>query len=130
MSSLRALQSSIAASSSLLIVGGGPVGIEFAGEVAAHYSGDKADKYRRKKSITLVHSHEKFLYEEGWKDRFNKGLERQLRVYGVDVRMSRKVTTEGLKTGRVQGGMQHFTLSDGSVVSGTSSSASDFSQCC
>ncbi|KAI8145634.1 hypothetical protein BJV82DRAFT_20609 [Fennellomyces sp. T-0311] len=48
------IQKHVKEASSILIVGGGPSGIELAGEIR--------DKYKDKK-ITLVHSHSKLLYE-------------------------------------------------------------------
>ncbi|GAA5997173.1 hypothetical protein JCM5350_006624 [Sporobolomyces pararoseus] len=61
----QSLQKDIASSSSILICGGGPVGLELAGEIAEHYNGSTSD--REKKKITLVHSGEKFLDGNGWK---------------------------------------------------------------
>ncbi|GAA5894439.1 hypothetical protein JCM6882_004822 [Rhodosporidiobolus microsporus] len=111
--SLRALQSSLQSASSVLVIGGGPVGIEYAAEVAAYYNGKDG---RAKKRITLVHSHDKFLYEDGWKDKLNNSLKKQLEGLGVDVVLGQKVLGEGLETGAVDGGEREFQLSGGGSV--------------
>ncbi|GAA5974916.1 hypothetical protein JCM11641_006761 [Rhodosporidiobolus odoratus] len=109
VASLRQSQTDIAAASSILVIGGGPVGIEIAGEIASHYKGDKA------KNITLVHSHDKFLHEEGWKDKFNASMEKQLKDLGVKVVLNAKVVGK-FETGPVEGGEQEFKLSNGEKV--------------
>ncbi|GAA5873564.1 hypothetical protein JCM8547_005619 [Rhodosporidiobolus lusitaniae] len=111
VAALRGLQADIASSTSVLVVGGGPVGIEYAGEVAEHFKGAA-----QKKKITLVHSHETFLYEDGWKEKLNNSLAKQLKDAGVEVVLGQKVVSDGLKTGKVEGGLQIFELSDGSKV--------------
>jgi len=58
----------------ILIVGGGPVGVELAGEIADHYP---------KKEITLVHSHEKLLqgpYSDALRSRLLGKLQKELKV--------------------------------------------------
>ncbi|GAA6004029.1 hypothetical protein JCM10207_006522 [Rhodosporidiobolus poonsookiae] len=108
VTALRALQADVASSSSVLVIGGGPVGIEYAGEVAHQFGKDK--------QVTLVHSHDKFLYEDGWKDSFNASLLKQLEGKGVKCVMGIKVVTPVEKTGKVAGGAQEFKLSNGEVV--------------
>ncbi|GAA5899565.1 hypothetical protein JCM5296_006946 [Sporobolomyces johnsonii] len=110
---LRSLQSQIADSSSILIIGGGPVGIELAGEVAEFYNGKDG---REKKTITLVHSRERFITEEGFKPRLGESLKSQLEALGVKVVMGKRVDAQGLSTGAVEGGAREFTLDDGEAV--------------
>jgi len=58
----------------ILIVGGGPVGVELAGEIADHYP---------KKEITLVHSHDKLLqgpYSDGLRAKLLGKLQKELKV--------------------------------------------------
>ncbi|GAA5874581.1 hypothetical protein JCM1840_002236 [Sporobolomyces johnsonii] len=110
---LRSLQSQIAASSSILIIGGGPVGIELAGEVAEYYNGKDG---RKKKTITLVHSRERFITEEGFKPKLGESLKSQLEALGVKVVMGKRVDAQGLPTGAVEGGAREFKLDDGETV--------------
>ncbi|BGP18629.1 hypothetical protein JCM10213_004178 [Rhodosporidiobolus nylandii] len=110
VTALRQLQTDLASSSSVLVIGGGPVGVEYTGEVAAQYRSDKAKK------VTLVHSHEVFLYEPGWKPKFNQSMERQLKELGVELKMGRKVVEGGLQTGKVEGGERTFKLDNGEEV--------------
>ncbi|GAA5867802.1 hypothetical protein JCM3774_005858 [Rhodotorula dairenensis] len=107
------LQSQVAASSSILVVGGGPVGIEFAGEVAAHYNGKAG---RSPKEITVVHAQEKYLTEPGWKDGFNSSIQNQLEALGVRTVFGAKVDGLPKATGKLAGGKQSFSLSNGETV--------------
>ncbi|GAA6029089.1 hypothetical protein JCM8097_001588 [Rhodosporidiobolus ruineniae] len=108
VTALKGLQADIASSSSVLVIGGGPVGIELAGEVAAYYTGEK------KKQVTLVHSHSEFFYEPGWKPKFNASLGNQLHKMGVKVIRGQKIEGD-LKTGKLDG-MHTFTLASGDTV--------------
>ncbi|GAA5991724.1 hypothetical protein JCM10908_001112 [Rhodotorula pacifica] len=110
----RSLQADISASSSILVVGGGPVGIEFAGEVGAHYNGKSG---RSKKEITIVHSQEKYLTEAGWKDGFNSSIKSQLKAMGVKTVLGAKVDDIPETTGKMEGGKRDFKLSNGQTVS-------------
>ncbi|GAA5823293.1 hypothetical protein JCM11251_007555 [Rhodosporidiobolus azoricus] len=112
--SLQALQSSLSSAKSVLVVGGGPVGIEYAAEVASHYNGKEG---RARKEVTVVHSHDKFMYEDGWKDKFNNSLLKQVKDLGVEVVLGQRVNgLEGLETGPIEGGTREFKLSNGEVV--------------
>ncbi|KAJ8293039.1 Apoptosis-inducing factor 2 [Rhodotorula toruloides] len=108
LADLRQTQLEVSQSHHILIIGGGPVGIEFAGEVAAHYG-------KGRKEITLVHSRERLLDQAGWKEKLGKSLEGQLEGYGVRVVMGRKVVDVPEKTGRIEGG-EEFHLDDGQKI--------------
>ncbi|GAA5874585.1 hypothetical protein JCM1840_002237 [Sporobolomyces johnsonii] len=110
---LRSLQSQIASSSSILVIGGGPVGIEVAGEIAEFYNGKDG---REKKTVTLVHSGERFIAEEGFKPKLGESLKGQLEALGVKVVLGKRVDVQGLPTGAVEGGAREFKLDDGEAV--------------
>ncbi|CEQ40677.1 SPOSA6832_02334, partial [Sporobolomyces salmonicolor] len=110
---LRSVQAQVASSSSILVIGGGPVGIEVAGEVAEYYNGKNG---REKKTVTLVHAGERFIAEEGFKPKLGKNLKSQLEVLGVKVVMGKRVDAQGLPTGAVEGGAREFKLDDGETV--------------
>ncbi|KAI0629813.1 FAD/NAD-P-binding domain-containing protein [Trametes polyzona] len=65
----------------VVIVGGGAVGIETAGEVRDAFP---------KKKVTLVHS-EKLLLNDVYPERFRKDLERRARLRGIDLILGDKV---------------------------------------
>ncbi|WOO84239.1 Fe-regulated protein 8 [Vanrija pseudolonga] len=94
---LRKVQSDMAAAESILIVGGGAVGVEVAGELSHQYPGKK---------VTLVHSRSRLLLtsdsvpgkpgEEGFSyapvpEWVGESLESQLRQRGVDVALDERV---------------------------------------
>lgn len=76
----RKLQGEIAEASSVLICGGGPVGLELAGEIAEYYNTNSS---RQKKKVTLIHSGKRILAGEGWKPKFGDNLKNQLEKLGV-----------------------------------------------
>ncbi|KAI5480888.1 FAD-dependent pyridine nucleotide-disulfide oxidoreductase [Pseudohyphozyma bogoriensis] len=102
---LRALQADIARSSSLLVVGGGPVGIEFSGEVSYLYP---------EKKVTLVHSRASFLDDDGFKKSLGESLLGQLQKMGVEVVFNAKLDTGELGTGKIE--EQEFDLGGGRKV--------------
>ncbi|GAA5894441.1 hypothetical protein JCM6882_004823 [Rhodosporidiobolus microsporus] len=116
LSSLRAQQAALATSSSVLILGGGPVGIEYAGEVAAYYDGSTAARGRKR--VVVVHPRERFLREEeGWRKAFGEKVEKQLKELGVEVRLGRRVReSRGLESGKVEGEEREFELDDGEKI--------------
>lgn len=103
---LRELQADIAASDSFLVVGGGPVGVEFATEVAYEHAG---------KQITLVHAGD-HLIEGPFKSSLGQGLQSQAEKMGVTVHLNERVDTGDLKTGKT--GKRTFELSSGKKVQG------------
>ncbi|KAL8283845.1 hypothetical protein RQP46_005277 [Phenoliferia psychrophenolica] len=88
----------------LIIIGGGPAGVEAAGEVASQYPD---------KTVTLVHSHS-FLFESGWSPKFGPCLASQLEALGVDIRYNCRPQLGDLVTGPIK--EQEFNFSDGSTV--------------
>ncbi|GAA5941535.1 NAD(P)/FAD-dependent oxidoreductase [Sporobolomyces koalae] len=107
------LQTAIAESKSILVLGGGPVGIEFAGEVAEYYRTSSGDK---KKEITLVHSGERLIQDEGFKPKFGHSLQKQLEGLGVRVVLNEKLQVGERKTGKLQGQDQVFHYVNGQTV--------------
>ncbi|KAI9065974.1 FAD/NAD(P)-binding domain-containing protein [Trametes sanguinea] len=69
------------AANHVVVVGGGAVGIELAGELNYHWPGKKA---------TLVHS-EPLLLNDTYPERFRKDIERRLRAKGIDVLLGDRV---------------------------------------
>ncbi|KAM0790604.1 hypothetical protein ACM66B_004469 [Microbotryomycetes sp. NB124-2] len=87
----RHTQQDIQKSSSILIAGSGPVGIEFAAEVAAQYPD---------KQVTLVSNGNKLLPD--FKASVGTQLDDQLRKLGVKVVYGTKVNVNGLETGPIE----------------------------
>ncbi|GAA6063296.1 hypothetical protein JCM10212_001415 [Sporobolomyces blumeae] len=109
----KTLQDEVARSTSILILGGGPVGIEFAGEVSEYYDGRSSG--RDKKQITLVHGGKAFIEEEGYKPKLGASLKNQLEKAGVKLVFGEKVDLEGRGTGKLDE-MTEFKLSNGDIV--------------
>lgn len=109
---LQEAQLAVAAAKSILIVGGGAVGVELAGEIKAHFS-DKAVTIVQG-AATLVNNSNPPLNPAA----LDK-LMAALKEMGIDVKLGVKV--EGLPSVQNNNGMvvgeQEFTLSDGSNVS-------------
>jgi pyruvate/2-oxoglutarate dehydrogenase complex dihydrolipoamide dehydrogenase (E3) component len=74
---LQKMQKEVAKAEHILIVGGGPVGLEFAGEVKHIHP---------TKNVTLVEMQERLL--PPYRAPLGKSLEKQLKELGVDVRMN------------------------------------------
>lgn len=104
---LKELQSGIAAAKSLVVVGGGPVGIELAGEVKAQY---------KDKGVTLVHSGQVFLEGGGFKSSLGESLKSQLEAMGVKLVFGTRLATGELSTGPIP--LQSFDLGAGQTVEG------------
>ncbi len=71
----------LAKAASVLIVGGGPVGVEFAGEVADHFPNAK---------VTLVHGGRQLL--NGFSEKAGRRSEGFLKKLGVDVHLDTRLT--------------------------------------
>lgn len=87
----------VAAARRILVVGGGPTGIELAGEIATHYnafgkSGKPADT---NKEIVLVHSRPKLLTDPGLSDELADKLQLLLARAGVKVLCGQRIAPEG-----------------------------------
>lgn len=104
-------QKIIQSSKSILIVGGGPVGVELAGEIKAYYPNKK---------VTIVHSSSQLLNNSlpPMAPKFITQLNEKLTKMGVEVKLNTKVAElpritnkDGFITG-----ISSFTLSDGSVI--------------
>lgn len=107
LKTMRTYQSNIEASSSICIVGGGPVGIESAGEIKQTHPN---------KIVTLVHSSAALIEEEGIKPALGKSLLNQLEALGVKVVLSKRLDTGALSTGPIE--KQKFDLGNGDSVEG------------
>jgi NADH dehydrogenase FAD-containing subunit len=103
--SFRGFQEGIKNASSILIVGGGPTGAEFAGEIAAQHKGKK---------ITLAHSGSYPLDGGYWKERAGQNLASQLRDFKVTLESHARVDTKGLANGPIT--KQTFDLGNGGTA--------------
>lgn len=85
MGCLRQKQQAVSDADSIIIIGGGPVGVELAGEIMAHHP---------KKSVKLVHSRPKLLSnsQPPMSDEMVTKLTTSLQEMGVDVILDAKVT--------------------------------------
>ncbi|KAM0756212.1 FAD/NAD(P)-binding domain-containing protein [Meredithblackwellia eburnea MCA 4105] len=91
ISSFHDLEKGISSSKHVLCIGGGPVGIEMAGEVKA--------RFKDTKECTLVHSGATFLPE--FKPSLGESLKSQLEGLGVKVALNTRLDTYGLETGPI-----------------------------
>lgn len=91
--SLQALQRDIQASKKVLIVGGGPVGIEFAGELIS--------KFGKTKQITLLTSAPGLYTDPIWKPALGASLAKTLIDNGVKLVFGAKAFLGDLTTGKV-----------------------------
>ncbi|XP_072033679.1 ferroptosis suppressor protein 1-like [Amphiura filiformis] len=73
----------INAAKDIVIIGGGPVGVELAGEIAT----DTKDK-----KITLIHSKSSLIDNGNFNDKFKKRLRDELEAMGVEILFEHRVT--------------------------------------
>ncbi|KAG5461382.1 MAG: hypothetical protein BJ554DRAFT_6433 [Olpidium bornovanus] len=106
LSSLREQQRQIKEARSLLVAGGGPVGIEFAGEVKAVH---------KDKKITLVGRGARLVGPQ-FSGKFHRRLLAGLEAIGVEVVLNDGVQLDGVRTGPVEGGARKFTTSSGKSI--------------
>ncbi|KAK4056997.1 hypothetical protein OIO90_001897 [Microbotryomycetes sp. JL221] len=99
----RQTQRDIKNSNSILVVGAGPVGIEFAGEVAAQYPD---------KQVTLVSSSNRLM--PAFKSSLGKDLNQQLQSLGVKIVFGTKLNVENLDSGRIEA--KDFDLGSAGIV--------------
>lgn len=102
--SLREMQEAIERSNSVLVVGGGPAGIEVAGEVSSQHPS---------KRVILVHSRASLM--EGYNPKVGQTLSSQLERRGVEIHYSCRLDVAGLSTGPIE--TKTFNLSDGTSIS-------------
>ena len=78
------LQTTFAKARHVLIVGGGPIGVELAGELGAHYNQDAVAATKR---ITLVHKHDGLLQPSTLKPALGQAIAKELaqRAPGVEI---------------------------------------------
>ncbi|KAH8918819.1 FAD/NAD(P)-binding domain-containing protein [Atractiella rhizophila] len=105
---LRGLQEEVKRAKSVLVVGGGPVGIEFAGEVRSRYP---------KKPITLVSAAKTLLSPSGMdeKPKLASNLADQLKKQDIDLVFNERLDISGLSTGLLDQG-EIFTLTNGQTI--------------
>ncbi|KAM3579292.1 Apoptosis-inducing factor 2, variant 2 [Umbelopsis sp. WA50703] len=108
----RKLQDEVKGAKKLLIIGGGPVGFEFAGEVTEYYDGSKG---REKKEITLVNANPKLLHAD-IKDGIHRKALTTLEKTGVNVIMGHYVNGVDATRNGALAQTQTFTLDDGRTV--------------
>ncbi|XP_070537857.1 ferroptosis suppressor protein 1-like [Ptychodera flava] len=73
----------IADAENVVVVGGGPVGVELAGEIATDYAG--------KKKVTLIHPHDK-IADPMTNEKFQSTLKGQLKDLGVNLVLGERVS--------------------------------------
>ncbi|KAM0750512.1 FAD/NAD(P)-binding domain-containing protein [Meredithblackwellia eburnea MCA 4105] len=101
----KGLQADIKNAKSILVLGGGATGIEFAGEVKAQYPS---------KPVTIATSGPSLMYHPGLAPKLGKNLQSQLESLGAKVAVNSRVNTAGLTSGPIAS--RTFTLGDGSSV--------------
>lgn len=111
MALMREKQKAISAANTILIVGGGPVGVELAGEIVAHHPN---------KTVKLVHSSATLLSnsQPPMSEAMISKLTVTLKEVGVDVILNERVTNIEMPTsgdGFIQE-KKSYTLSSGSTV--------------
>ncbi|GAA5821939.1 hypothetical protein JCM10212_005155, partial [Sporobolomyces blumeae] len=117
---LEAQQSIIARSSSILIAGGGALGIQYATDIADLYNNPENAHHipescrpAKKKRITLVHSRERFLplYKQEVHDEVMKRLE----ALGIDVVLGERLSLPPLEEDQ-PGSIKRVRTSKGKVI--------------
>ncbi|GAA5977761.1 hypothetical protein JCM10908_005083 [Rhodotorula pacifica] len=121
VSFLEAQQTAIDKASSILIVGGGALGIQYATDIADLYNnptnashlGDKAASPPRKKRITLVHSRDRFL--PLYKQQVHDEVMRRMEELGIEVVLGERPDLGDVKDDK-PGERRTLQLGDGRVV--------------
>ena len=90
---MKAEGEKIAAAKKIVVVGGGAVGTELAGEIAEKFSGQKL------KDVTLVHRGS-LLMNGAYPDKMRKNLQSQLEALGVSVKLGASIDGEA-KAGEI-----------------------------
>ncbi|KAI9098880.1 hypothetical protein DFS34DRAFT_619252 [Phlyctochytrium arcticum] len=107
LAELESTASAVASASKIVIIGGGPVGIEAAGEIATDYP---------TKSVTLIHSTDK-LMPGNLSDAFKAKLLKSLQSRGVNVLLNTRA--EGLDTYFPEKGKKGVYAGPASVATST-----------
>ncbi|KAM0749231.1 FAD/NAD(P)-binding domain-containing protein [Meredithblackwellia eburnea MCA 4105] len=102
--SLKALQEDIKSSNAILVCGGGPAGVEAAGELAEAHPDKK---------IHLVHSRAK-LFDDCPVSKLSPSITSQLEDLGVEIHYKSRLNLKGRRTGKIE--EENFELGDGKVV--------------
>ncbi|GJN92936.1 hypothetical protein Rhopal_005979-T1 [Rhodotorula paludigena] len=119
---LEALGDKIKKATSILIAGGGALGIQFATDIADLYNNDENRTHLKldegesappKKRITLVHSRDRFL--PMYKQEMHDEIVRRLKVLGVDFVLGERVALPDQKEDE-PGAMKSIKLKDGREV--------------
>jgi apoptosis-inducing factor 2 len=108
----RDIQKQIAKAKKVLIIGGGPVGFEFAGEVTEYYSGSNG---REKKDVTLVSLLPKLLHPDA-KDSVHQKCLNALKKSGVKVILGHGVQDFDPNQNGYLNEPRKFTLDNGETV--------------
>jgi NADH dehydrogenase FAD-containing subunit len=106
------MQSQVKKATKILIVGGGPVGFEFAGEITEYYNGKDG---RKKKEVTLVSSGNKLLHPDA-KDNLHSKALNALKKSGVKVILGQQAKDFDPKFNGYLGKTETFTLQNGETV--------------
>ncbi|KAK4052485.1 hypothetical protein OIV83_002287 [Microbotryomycetes sp. JL201] len=121
MSFLQQQTQSIAQASSILIAGGGALGIQYATDIADLYNNPDRAYLRPKdakpgpKKVTLVHSRQKFL--PLYQNEVHDEVIRRLQELGVDVVLGERLQLPSVEEDKERNGeMRSVTLSNGSVI--------------
>lgn len=92
----KIMQQEVAEAKNVLVLGGGPTGIEFAGEIIAHYPGEP-------KKITLVHRRSALIDERSY-SKLSTTLQTKLTNAGVTLILGDEhIAGEGFHTGKQNG---------------------------
>ncbi|XP_077987912.1 ferroptosis suppressor protein 1-like isoform X2 [Glandiceps talaboti] len=98
----------IEAADNIVLVGGGAVGVELAGEIATDYAG--------KKQVTLIHPHQK-IADPNTNDKFQANLKGQLENLGVKLVLGERVSNlDSLPTGCTTQSLNTVTTDKGSQI--------------
>jgi len=82
---MKAYRERIAAAKNIVVIGGGAVGVELAGEIASSFKGSK--------KVTLIHAQKK-LINSTYNEKFRDGLQKQLLALGVNMHLGDRVEGE------------------------------------
>ncbi len=105
--SFIAMQNAIASSNKIVVVGGGPTGIEFAGEVISEHP---------TKQVTLIHKNASLL-DERFPAKLGRNLISLLEKKGVKLVLGERLDGGDVVVGE-QGGVKTYTTDKGTKVEG------------